>query len=132
MEHVNNFRKVLDLSKTIFPDRPKTTGAKGGIPSKNGPEASSTGGAIMQTDFDEIHEIVTRARAFYESVRAKLETEALHKFVCVNAETGEYVLGDSRKEVHDAFAQRFSVETPSWVTQVGNPNDVWSGARLLQ
>lgn len=133
MGQANSLKKrVLDLPKMIFPDRQKSTGAADGIPSECGTAVSSKGEATMQADFDKIDEIVTRARAFYEPVRTKLEAEALHKFVCVNAETGEYILGESIREVHLEFDQKFGAKTPSWVTQVGNPNHVWSGARLLQ
>ena len=86
----------------------------------------------MSANFDNLQEIVTSARAFYEKVRPKLEATAMHKFVCVNATTGDYVLGNSVREVHDAFDRQFGAEGPSWVTQIGNPNHGRSSARLLQ
>lgn len=124
-------QKVVDLSKTLFSRRQNHSGAAESDPVDRA-EAPSKEETTMSADFDKLQEIVSSARAFYEKERPRLEATAMRKFVCVNATTGDYVVGNSVREVHDAFDRRFGSGVPSWVTQVGNPNHVRSGARLLQ
>jgi hypothetical protein len=129
---------MLESSKTILSDRLKKTGAAAGLP-LGGQTAASSKGEVkvekrvkIKAHFEEAREIAARGRVLYENVRPNLEATAMGKLACINAETGEYILGDSIREVHDAFDRKFGIETPSWVTEVGNPDRVRSGGDLVE
>ena len=84
----------------------------------------------MSRSAEEIRAIVSRAREFYERERVRLEADELYRYICVNADNGKYVLGDTVDAVIRAYEKKYG-DMPSWVTQIGNPNYIWTSATRL-
>jgi hypothetical protein len=77
-----------------------------------------------------IAEISARGRRFYGRLEERLRAESMHRWVRINVDTGDFVVGDTFGDVDEQFRARFG-EAPSWKTRVGEPPYVFRRARLL-
>jgi hypothetical protein len=77
-----------------------------------------------------IRDITARGRQIFDRLEEKLRTDAMHRWVRINVDTGDYVVGDSFSDVDEKFGARFG-EAPSWKTRIGEPPYVFRNARLL-
>jgi len=123
--------KVVKLRRNVLSRHSGSSGAASKLPKAGADAASPRGEANMSPTAEEIGAVVSRARELYERERAHLEANELYRYICINSESGEYVLGDTIDEVAEAYGKKFG-STPSWLTQVGNPDHIWTSARLHQ
>ena len=72
----------------------------------------------------ERHRVVDHVRvardgeAVYQSLRKQLEVEHKGKFVLINVQTGEYVLGETTEEVTQCFWQSYG-KVPGYLRGIG-------------
>ena len=81
-------------------------------------------------DMQSMDQIFAKAHEIYHGLRQALEAEHNHEHVCINVETGEFVLGKTVREAHQKFERRFG-DVPSWDTKIGAPTCVSFGAGAL-
>ncbi|MGH7141586.1 MAG: hypothetical protein ACREGH_03070 [Minisyncoccia bacterium] len=59
-----------------------------------------------------------RGKDLYSHMKEKLERESPYKFIIINVENGDYVIGDTELESMELFEKKFG-RVPSWGTQIG-------------
>jgi len=78
-----------------------------------------------------IQEISARGRRIYERREERLRADSMHRWVRINVDTGDFVVGNTFGDVDEQFGARFG-EAPSWKTRIGEPPYVFRSARLLR
>jgi len=86
--------------------------------------------SAWQANTAAIRNISARGRKIYERLEEGLRVESLHRWVRINVETGDFVVGDTFGDVDERFRARFG-DAPSWKTRIGEPPYVFRNARLL-
>lgn len=74
--------------------------------------------------FERIDGIAKQGRKYYAMLQENLEHEHWGKCICINADTGEFVLGDTLSDVHKKFDDRFGADTPAYNAKIGIPTRV--------
>jgi hypothetical protein len=67
------------------------------------------------TEMVEMHQAI----AHYRVVQDKLEVEALNRFATVDAETGDYVIADTRLEASARFRDVYGPDRAGWTLHIG-------------
>lgn len=106
-------------------------------PATGASTGSSNGGTVgsyldeRTQAMQDIENIAVRGREIYDGFQIDLEAHQWGKCVCINVDTGEYVIANTFSEVHALFKETFG-DAPSWDTQVGAPPYVIRTAGALQ
>ncbi|MEH6700156.1 hypothetical protein [Parasphingorhabdus sp.] len=77
-------------------------------------------------------EIANRGKQFYKNLPANLIDENQGRCIRINVNTGEYLMGDDRLEIHQQWSRKFDNSIPSWNAVIGVPTYGGRANRLLQ
>jgi hypothetical protein len=77
----------------------------------------------------ELRELGQKGKAIYEKMRNDLEATAHGQCICINIDTGGYVLGDTPFSAYDKFKDKFG-DAPSYEARVGEDPYVFDGGAL--
>ncbi len=125
-EHLASAQGGQDLSTKDAKRRSKET-LSGVFSTHEGSanEAASDGEFQMR----ELRELGQKGKAIYDDMRNDLEATARGKCICINVDTGGYVLGDTPAIAYDKFKDKFG-NAPSYEARVGEDPYVFNGGAL--
>ncbi|UVO53069.1 hypothetical protein [Sphingomonas sp. SUN039] len=78
----------------------------------------------MNAFWERLDAVASQAKQHYAKLEATIEPLHFGEWVSIDAESGAYVFGGTRREACENFEARFGATTPSWTTQVGMPASV--------
>jgi hypothetical protein len=60
-----------------------------------------------------------RGEALYGQLRAELEGKYFGRYIMINTETGDYVIGETISDTHSQFLKNYGFAAPGWCTRIG-------------